>query len=88
MVRQILFEIVGSGIVSEVRKDDDKDVAYQPAIDVEKVTVKYVVESLEQRGNSAIPVGKTSKLDKLSECLSTFANDIEKSPANILLKDV
>ena len=88
LVRQILFELVGSGILSEVRKDDDKDVAYQPAIDVGKVTVKYVVESLEQRGNSAIPVGKTSELDKLSECLSTFANDIEKSPANILLKDL
>jgi len=88
LVRQILFELVGSGILSEVREDDDKDVAYQPAIDVGKVTVKYVVESLEQRGNSAIPVGKTSELDKLSECLSTFANDIEKSPANILLKDL
>jgi membrane protein len=88
LVRQILFELVGSGILSEVRKDDDKDVAYQPAVDVGKVTVKYVVESLEQRGNSAIPVGKTSELDKLSECLSTFANDIEKSPANILLKDL
>ena len=88
LVRQILFELVGSGILSEVRKDNDKDVTYQPAIDVGKVTVKYVVESLEQRGNSTIPVGKTSELDKLSECLSTFANDIEKSPANILLKDL
>lgn len=88
LVRQILFELVGSGILCEVRKDDDKDVAYQPAIDVGKVTVKYVVESLEQRGNSAIPVGKTSELDKLSECLNTFADDIEKSPANILLKDL
>ena len=88
MVRQILFELVGSGILSEVRKDNDKDVTYQPAIDVGKVTVKYVVESLEQRGNSVIPVGKTSELDKLSECLSTFADDIEKSSANILLKDL
>ena len=88
LVRQILFELVESGILSEVKKDDKKDVAYQPAIDVGKLTVKYVVESLERQGNSAIPVGKTSELDKLSDCLSTFAGDIEKSPANILLEDL
>jgi membrane protein len=88
LVRQILFELVGAGILSEAKNNDSKDVAYQPAVDVGKVTVKYVVESLEQRGNSDIPIGNTSELDKFSECLSTFADDIEKSPANILLKDL
>lgn len=87
LVRQILFDLVESGILSEVRKDN-KDVAYQPAIDVGKLTLKFVVESLENRGISNIPVGKTEELDKLSSCLKTFAADIEKSPANILLKDL
>jgi len=27
-------------------------------------------------------------MKKLSDCLSTFDDDIEKSPANILLKDL
>ena len=88
LVRQILFELAGAGILCEVKKNDNKDVAYQPAVDVGKITVKYVIESLEQRGNSIIPVAKTSELDKLSKCLGTFADDIEKSPANILLKDL
>ena len=88
LVRQILYELVESGVISEVKKKEDKDVAYQPAIDVGKLSVKYVVESLEQRGNSTIPVGQTSELDKLSDCLKIFASDIEKSPANILLKDL
>jgi membrane protein len=88
LVRQILFELVESAVLSEVRKDNNRDVAYQPAIDVGKLTIKYVVESLEQRGNATIPVGKTNELDRLSDCLSTFASDIEKSPANILLKDL
>ena len=88
LVRQILFELAESGILSEVRKDNGKDVAYQPAIDVAKITVKYVIEALEQQGSSAIPVRQTSELNKLSDCLSTFAGDIEKSPANILLKDL
>ena len=88
LVRQILFELVESGVLSQVKKGDNRDVAYQPAVDVGKLTVKYVVESLEQRGNSTIPVGQRSELEKLSDCLNTFADDIEKSPANILLKDL
>jgi len=88
LVRQILFELVGSGILSEVKINDGRDVAYQPAVDVGIITVKYVVESLEQRGNYDLPLEKTSALEKLSACLSTFADDIAKSPANILLKNL
>ena len=88
LVRQILFELVESGILSEVRKDNSRDIAYQPAIDVGKLNIKFVIESLEHRGISNIPVEKTEELNKLSDCLSTFAGDIEKSPANILLKDL
>ena len=88
LVRQILFELVGSGILSEIKNESNKDVSYQPAIDVGKLTIKYVVEALEKRGNSSIPVSQTNELKKLSSCLSTFADDIEKSPANILLKDL
>ena len=88
LARQILFELVGSGILSEARNGDGRDIEYQPAIDVGRITVKYVLESLEARGHSDIPVGETEELNKLSECLTVFANDIEKSPANILLKDI
>jgi len=87
LVRQILFELVGAKILSEV-KPDNKDVPYQPAIDVDKLTIKYVVEALEQRGISDIPIEKTAELDKLSNCLTAFSGTIEKSSANILLRDI
>ncbi|MBN1788790.1 MAG: YihY/virulence factor BrkB family protein [Sedimentisphaerales bacterium] len=88
LVRQILFELVESQILSQAQKNNSKDVAYQPAVDVEKLTIKYVLDALEQKGHSQIPVGKTSELDKLSQCLNTFANNIEVSPANVLLKNL
>ena len=88
LVRQILFELVDSGVLTKVQKDDNKDTAYQPAVDVGKLTIKYVVEALEHRGNTDVPVGKTNEMKKLSECMNTFAGDIEKSPANILLKNL
>lgn len=88
LVRQILYELVEAGVISEVKKKDDKDVAYQPARDLETLTVKYVVDSLEHRGNDTIPVTKSSEFDKLSDCLNKFGSAIGESPANIPLKNV
>jgi len=88
LVRQVVFELVESGILSEIKTKNDKEVAYQPAIDVDMLTIKYVTDAIEQRGNADIPVEKTPELDKLIACLNTLAGDIEKSPANALLKNI
>ena len=88
LVRQIVFDLVESGILSEVRTDKNEDFAYQPAVHVGKLTVKYVLDTLERRGYSDIPVRETAELDKISECLDQFGDIIEKSPANICLKDL
>jgi membrane protein len=88
LVRQILYEMSESGVVSEVKNSEDKELAYQPAIDVDKITVKFVLDRLEQRGTSNIPVAKSDELEKLSDSLRQFDEIIEKSPANMLLKNL
>jgi membrane protein len=87
LVRQILYGLSESGVLSEVR-NKDKEFAYQPAIDVEKMTVKFVIDQLELHGTSNIPVTKSDEFNKLSDCLRQFGEIVEKSPANILLKNL
>jgi len=88
LVRQILFELVGCGVLSEVKKEQDRQVAYQPACDADLLTVKHVIDALESRGNADIPVLDSSELGKLSKCLETFSSTINDSPANIALKEI
>lgn len=88
LVRQILYELSESGVLSEVRNGRDREFAYQPAVDVEKITVKFVIDQLERHGTSDIPVAKLGELDKLSDCLKQLDEVIEKSPANVLLKNL
>jgi membrane protein len=89
LVRQILFELVGANVLSEVRKEaEDKEVAYQPARDVETLTIKNVSDALDDRGNSTVPTIQSDELQKLSDCLRGFAEIIEKSPSNISLKAI
>ena len=88
LVRQILYELVECGILSEVKQEQDRQVAYQPACDVNVLTVKYVIDVLEAHGNTNIPVVDSSELEKLSNCLNTFSTALEQSSANIALKNI
>ena len=87
LVREILHEIVESGIISEISNNENR-AAYQPARDIELFTIKYVIDSLEQHGSDTVPVAGSKELDKLSECLNAFGEVIEKSPANMKLKEI
>jgi membrane protein len=88
LVREIVYELMESAVISEVKKEENGEAAYQPARDVESLSIKYVIEALEGRGNSAIPVIKSNEVDRLSESLKAFGQAIEKSAANLLLRDV
>ncbi|MEA3471690.1 MAG: YhjD/YihY/BrkB family envelope integrity protein, partial [Thermodesulfobacteriota bacterium] len=50
LVHQILYELVESGIVSDVKTAEYKELAYQPARDINSLSVKFVIEALEKRG--------------------------------------
>jgi membrane protein len=88
LVRLILYELVESGIVSEIKGDGDKGVAYHPAHATDRMTIKYVIDTLEGHGSDNIPVARSRELEKLSECLKSFSTLIENSPANVQLKDI
>lgn len=87
LVRQLLYQLSESGVLSEVR-NKEREYAYQPAIDVDKITVKYVIDRLEHHGTKNVPVSRSKELDKLSDCLSKFSEMIDKSDANLLLKNL
>ncbi len=88
LVRQVLYELVESGIITDTRTAEYKELAYQPARDINTLTVAFVLDALENRGADTIPVAKTSELKKLSETLQIFSDTTRKLPANKLLKDI
>jgi membrane protein len=89
LVRQILHELVEAQILSEIRKpEEDKEVLYQPARDVETLTIKRVVDALEERGDSRVPVVACAELKRLTDALAAFAQIVEQAPANVPLKKI
>jgi membrane protein len=88
LVHNILHDLVESGLVSEIRTKNEKELAYQPARDIHKLTIQYVLAALDQSGTDTLPVAKTDSHEALSEALKNFSDAMENSPANKLLKDL
>lgn len=88
LVRQILFELMISGVISRIDLDGDRRIGYQPAVAINRISVKFVMDSLDNYGTDDIPVRDSKELEKLSDTLRTFSDIIEKSQENKPLKEL
>lgn len=88
LVRQIADELVESGVLSELCSVKTGESTYQPARGLDFYRINYVIESMEQRGSDHIPVAKSEELGRLSDCLKALGELVEKSPSNMLLKEI
>jgi membrane protein len=88
LVHNILYDLVQSRVISETTTREDQRFGYQPARDINTLTIKYVVDAVEQNGSNNIPVARTEEFKALSKALDKFRDEMEASPANRLLKDI
>ncbi|MDY6974306.1 MAG: YihY/virulence factor BrkB family protein, partial [Thermodesulfobacteriota bacterium] len=88
LVRQILYMLVESGIASEIITEEPKETAYQPARDINTLTIGYIIEAIDKKGSDNIPIARSRELNALSDALEAFNDIIRNCPANKLLKDI
>jgi membrane protein len=88
LVRSVLSDLTEARLLSEVCLDHREDVAYQPACDIDRLTVSAVLERLDQQGIDALPVAESTGLNRLRETLKRFHDMSEQSPVNVRLRDL
>jgi membrane protein len=88
VVRQVLDELVASGLVSEVRIRGENGPGFQPSRDPELLTIRYAIQAMEEKGSSWLPGGASREQEEIRNSLRSLAELIERSPANLRLKDI
>ncbi|MGD8962313.1 MAG: YihY/virulence factor BrkB family protein [Desulfobacterales bacterium] len=88
LVHKIIYDLVQSGLVSEIRTEAEREFAYQPARDINKLSIQSVLEALDHQGIEDMPVAKTEDYRALSDSLQEFSEAMAESPANKLLKNI
>jgi len=88
LINELLFELVRAGMLSEIRAENYRDIAYQPARSVCNLTLAQVMEALDSSGTKDIPLVETEELSKIAQSLQDFYAAIERSPGNVLVADI
>ncbi len=66
----------------------DKTIAYQPAKNIDLLTIGYVTEALKQHGSDNLPLAPSPELEAITNQMQSLKKELEQSSHNILLKDV
>lgn len=88
LVRKVLNELDEVNLVSQISIDKPSETAYQPAIDIQAISIKMVLERLDKKGMDVLIAKPTPLLTSIRETLSDFYTLLEKSDQNRLLKDL
>jgi len=86
--RDILQDMSSANLVSEIHEHEEKERLYQPAIDINKLTVSYVFSKLDKKGIEQIMVNRNKDYEKVISMLEKFDKLVAKSNSNILIKDL
>lgn len=87
LVHELIFELQKTGIITETILSEDEINAYQPAMDIQMITIRMIVEKLEQQGETSIRFDSTNS-DKLVNTFEKFNELLRNNDANVLLKDI
>jgi membrane protein len=88
VVREILEELSTVRLVSEIHVNEEKEGLYQPAMDINKLTISFVFSKLDRRGIDHFMGRKNKDYDSIIAILDKFDKLTTKSDSNMLIKDL
>lgn len=88
LARDILEDLKTAGLVSAIHENQHVDWLYQPAMDVNKLTIGFVFDRLDKKGSEHQVFIKTREYDKVTQMLENFNKLINESDCNILVGDL
>jgi len=88
LVRDILEDLSSVHLVTVIHENEHKQRLYQPAIDINKLTVSFVFSRLDRKGVDQIPDSRNKDYEKVISMLDKFDRLIAKSDSNVLIKEL
>jgi membrane protein len=88
LARDILQDLTNATLVSVLHENEHKERLYQPALDINRLTVSFVFNRLDKKGIGQIFVSRTKDYNKVLAIMEKFDRLLNKSDANILIKDL
>lgn len=88
LVHEIIYKLVDSNILSEINTSEEKEMAYQPAQDIHKLSIHYVLELIDSQGNDKLLKKVVPNNKEIKDLVDAMNWKFKESEGNKLLKDI
>jgi membrane protein len=88
LVRETLYLLKESRLVVETLTKEEKLTAFQPAIDIQQITIGTVIKSLDHIGVNKLMAAESPVQQKITDTLEAFEKRSEEDEQNVLLKNI
>ncbi len=89
LATQLLYELTELNILTEVIEDKDEwTIYYQPAIDINHITVSYVLKKVDEEGSENFKIDKDKLFNAEWEAIIRTRQDMFDRDNHILLKEL
>jgi membrane protein len=86
IIQPVLLNLIASHIIVEFKAEGEDDEIYQPAVDINILTIAYIIDALELCGQNHLPDINQERL--FMNAVNNFRELMETSEQNRLLKDI
>lgn len=88
LARVVINEFSETGIFSEVKMATDKEIGYQPGISDSKLTVKFIIDKLDEKGINELPIESSKELETVNRLMKDMDEVLNTTKGNMLVKDL
>jgi membrane protein len=88
LTRMIINDLVNAKLLSEIQTGRGKETGFQPALDINLISIQMVMERLEKQGIDFMMVKNSEALEVIISSMEEFKQRVSESEKNILLKDL
>ncbi len=88
LVRDILQDLSNVELVSVIQRNEHAERFFQPALDINKLTVSFILNRLDKKGTANQITVRSKEYIKVTMMLDKFEKIISKSDMNILVRDL
>ncbi len=88
LLRQVLYELVESGVLVPTGAGEGAPAAYQPARDIRRITVAHLISALDHRGVDNLELAPGRDFLAVQERVRRLDEALARSPENLPLGDL
>ncbi len=88
LVRNVINEFIETGILVELKGDKEKESTYQPGLTESKLTVRNILNIVDEKGLNTLPIADSDELRSVNNIMAQLQSAWDNPDGNKLVKDI